>query len=93
MVTVFILPPSIKELKSRLERRAQDSAGTIGKRLKNARIEMAHFKEYDYVIVNDDLEDSTQKVRTILAAARLRRDRLRDLEGFVKDLQDQIDSV
>ena len=93
MVTVFILPPSIKELKSRLERRAQDSAGTIDKRLKNAKLEMAHYKEYDYVLVNEDLEASTQKVRTILTAARLRRDRLRDLDGFVKDLQDQIDSI
>jgi guanylate kinase len=93
MVTVFILPPSIKELRARLERRAQDSKGTIEKRLKNARIEMAHFGEYDYVIVNEDLEDSTQKVRTILAAARLRRDRVSQLDNFVKDLQAQIDSI
>ncbi len=93
MVTVFILPPSIKELKSRLERRAQDSAGTIDKRLRNAKVEMAHYKEYDFVLVNDDLEDSTQKVRTILASARLKRERVRDLDGFVKDLQDQIDSI
>ena len=93
MVTVFILPPSIRELRKRLERRAQDSAGTIEKRLKNAKLEMAHYKEYDFVLVNEDLEASTQKVRTILAAARLRRDRLRDLDGFVKDLQDQIDSI
>ena len=93
MVTVFILPPSIKELKSRLDRRAQDSAGTIDKRLRNARIEMGHYREYDFVIVNEDLEASTQKVRSILAAARLRRDRVRDLDGFVKDLQDQIDSL
>lgn len=93
MVTVFILPPSIKELRARLERRAQDSKGTIEKRLKNARLEMAHFGEYDYVIVNEDLEDSTQKVRTILAAARLRRDRLSQLDNFVRDLQAQIDSI
>src|SRR5690606_19038915 len=71
MVTVFILPPSIKELRARLERRAQDSVGTIEKRLQNARIEMEHFNEYDYVIVNEDLESSTQRVRSILAAARL----------------------
>lgn len=93
MVTVFILPPSIKELRSRLERRAQDSKGTIEKRLKNARVEMQHYFEYDYVIVNEDLEDSTQKVRTILAAARLRRDRISQLDNFVKDLQSQIDSI
>jgi guanylate kinase len=93
MVTVFILPPSIKELRARLERRAQDSAGTIEKRLRNAKIEMQHFGEYDYIIINDDLEASTQKVRSILAAARLSRPRLTQLDGFVKDLQDQIDSL
>jgi guanylate kinase len=93
MVTVFILPPSIKELKARLERRAQDSKGTIDKRLKNARIEMGHFGEYDFVLVNDDLESSTMKVRTILAAARLERTRQRELDSFVKDLQNQIDAI
>ena len=93
MVTIFILPPSIKELRKRLERRAQDSAGTIGKRLKNAKLEMDHFDEYDYVLINEDLEDSTSRVRTILAAARLRRDRYAQMPSFVKALQDEIDSV
>lgn len=93
MVTVFILPPTIKELRARLERRAQDSVGTIEKRLRNAKIEMQHFGEYDYIIINDDLEASTQKVRTILAAARLARPRLTQLDNFVKDLQNQIDSL
>lgn len=93
MVTVFILPPSIAELRKRLERRAQDSKGTIEKRLRNARIEMEHFAEYDYVIVNRDLEDSVQKVRTILAAARLTRSRFKGLPSFVKRLQKQIDSI
>src|SRR6218665_3762330 len=91
MVTIFILPPSIKELRKRLERRAQDSIGTIEKRLKNARIEMEHYDEYDYVLVNEDLEVSTTRVRTILAAARLARPRFLQLDKFVKDLQDQID--
>ncbi|SFZ80874.1 guanylate kinase [Devosia enhydra] len=93
MVTVFILPPSIKELRARLERRAQDSRGTIERRLKNARIEMDHYDEYDYVIVNEDLENSVQRVRSILAAARLQRRRLSHLDRFVKGLQDQIDSI
>ncbi|MHA6691994.1 guanylate kinase [Devosia sp. A449] len=93
MVTVFILPPTIKELRARLERRAQDSAGTIEKRLRNAKLEMQHFGEYDYIIINDDLEASSQKVRSILAAARLARPRLVQLDSFVKDLQDQIDSL
>jgi len=93
MVTVFILPPSIKELRARLERRAQDSRGTIEKRLRNARLEMDHYDEYDYVIVNEDLETSSQRVRSILAAARLSRPRLTQLDRFVKDLQNQIDSL
>ena len=92
MVTIFILPPSIKELRKRLERRAQDSVGTIEKRLNNARVEMEHYDEYDYVLVNEDLEDSTSRVHTILAAARLARPRFLQLDKFVKDLQDQIDS-
>ncbi|WP_297113301.1 guanylate kinase [uncultured Devosia sp.] len=93
MVTVFILPPSIKELRARLERRAQDSVGTIEKRLRNARIEMEHFDEYDYVIVNRDLEESVARVRAILASARLKRERQINLPSFVKDLQSQIDSL
>ena len=93
MVTVFILPPSIKELRARLERRAQDSVGTIEKRLQNARTEMEHFSEYDYVIVNEDLEASTQRVRSILVSARLERDRQLNLSSFVRDLQNQIDSL
>jgi guanylate kinase len=93
MVTIFILPPSIKELRKRLERRAQDSKGTIEKRLRNARIEMDHYDEYDFVIVNRDLEDSVQKVRTILAAARLERQRFGGLPAFVRRLQKQIDAI
>jgi guanylate kinase len=93
MVTVFILPPSIKELRARLERRAQDSVGTIEKRLRNARLEMEHFNEYDYVIVNRDLEESVARVRAILASARLKRERQVNLSSFVKDLQSQIDSL
>lgn len=93
MVTIFILPPSITELKKRLERRAQDSEGTIAKRLKNARVEMEHYDEYDYVIVNEDLEAATSRVRTILAAARLERRRQANLDAFVSELQGQIDAA
>jgi guanylate kinase len=93
MVTVFILPPSIRELKARLERRAQDSKAAINRRLKNARIEMGHYTEYDYVIINRDLEESVQKVRTILAAARLLPSRTPKLGAFVKRLQSQIDAL
>ena len=91
MVTIFILPPSIKELRKRLERRAQDSKAIIDKRLKNARIEMDHYAEYDYVLVNRDLEESVQKVRSILAAARLQRSRYKGLPAFDRRLKTQID--
>lgn len=93
MVTVFILPPSITELRARLDRRAQDSSGTIEKRLRNARIEMEHYDEYDFVLVNEDLEQSVQMVRSILASARLTRGRQTRLDGFVKELQTQIDAL
>ena len=93
MVTIFILPPSIKELRKRLERRAQDSQEVIEKRLRNARMEMDHWSEYDYVLVNEDLELSCARVRSILAAARLTRERSTQLASFVKDLQNQLDSL
>lgn len=93
MVTIFILPPSIRELRKRLERRAQDSRETIEKRLKNARIEMEHWSEYDYVLVNEDLDNSCGRVRSILAAARLKRDRYTQMQSFVRELQSQIDSL
>ena len=93
MVTVFILPPSIKELRARLERRAEDGKDVILRRLKNARIEMEHWSEYDHVIVNEDLETSVTAVRSILAGARNTGRRYTQMASFVKDLQDQIDSL
>jgi len=93
MVTIFILPPSIKELRKRLERRAQDSQEVIEKRLRNARMEIDHWSEYDYVLVNEDLEISCARVRAILAASRLTRGRSTQLQSFVKDLQNQLDSL
>lgn len=93
MVTIFILPPSIRELRSRLEHRAQDSADVIERRLKKARIEMDHWREYDVVLVNEDLEKSCDAVAGILDAARLERRRQVGLESFVKELQTEIDSI
>ena len=88
MVTIFILPPSIKELRKRLERRAQDSKGTIEKRLKDARIEMDHFAEYDYVILNLDFDASVRQVEAIVQAERLRRTRQVGLGAFVRWLRE-----
>jgi guanylate kinase len=83
VVTVFILPPSFSELRHRLERRAEDSPATIEKRLANARNEMQRWVEYDYVIVNDDLDQSFHALESILAAERLKRVRRTGLTEFV----------
>ncbi len=86
IVSIFILPPSMAELKSRLERRAEDSAEVIERRLVNARTEIEHWQEYDHVLINDDLERAFEDVRAVLTAARLQRVRRTGLGAFVKDL-------
>ncbi|HET7850813.1 MAG TPA: guanylate kinase [Pseudolabrys sp.] len=86
VVSVFVLPPSAAELKSRLERRAEDSQAIISQRLRNATEEIAHWREYDYVLVNRDLDKSFARVRAILTAERLKRVQLPDLENFVAKL-------
>ncbi|MGU3540626.1 guanylate kinase [Methylobacterium sp. A54F] len=86
VVTVFILPPSLAELRQRLERRAEDSPATIEKRLANARSEIQRWVEYDYVIVNDDLQNAFRALQGILAAERLRRTRRTGLGAFVEGL-------
>jgi len=88
IVSIFILPPSMEELKSRLQRRAEDSAETIEKRLANAREEIGHWQEYDYVVVNDDLDRAYGAVRAIVTAERLRRNRRPGLFDFVNGLLD-----
>lgn len=86
IVSVFILPPSIEELRARLERRAEDTSDVITRRLINAKREMAEWQRYDYVIVNKDLDASHAALRAILAAARLERQRQIDLDQFVEGL-------
>lgn len=89
IVSIFILPPSMKELKARLKRRAEDQEQVIETRLKNARTEIEHWTEYDFVIVNDDLDRAFTEVRAIVAAERLRRDRRPGLFDFVSGLLDE----
>jgi len=89
IVSIFILPPSMTELKSRLKRRAEDSASTIETRLHNARTELEHWREYDYVVVNDDLDRAFAAVKAIVTAERLRRDRRPGLFDFVSRLLDE----
>lgn len=86
VVSIFILPPSIPELRRRLERRAEDSATVIQQRLKNAKNEIDRWRDYDYVLVNDDLQATFAKIRAILAAERLKRERQIGLPKFVSGL-------
>jgi guanylate kinase len=88
LVSVFILPPSKAELERRLRARAQDSREVVAARMAKANDEMAHWQEYDYIVVNRDLDDSLAKVRAILAAERQRRERQGGLYDFVKRLQE-----
>jgi guanylate kinase len=87
LVSVFILPPTAKELERRLKRRAQDSHDIISGRMAKAAGEMSHWPEYDYVIVNRDIDKAFAEVRAILGAERLKRERQIGLSGFVRDLQ------
>src|SRR6187549_1794890 len=86
VVSVFVLPPSAEELKHRLERRAEDSGDVIMRRLRNAAEEIPHWNEYDYVLVNRDLDKSFARLRSILTAERLKRVLKPSLEGFVDGL-------
>ncbi|WLT09231.1 guanylate kinase [Bartonella apihabitans] len=89
VVSVFILPPSMKELKSRLNRRAEDSQDVINLRLHNARGEIEHFKSYDYVIINQDLEQSFALIKAIHLAEAIKRRRCLYIDSFVKSLLDE----
>jgi guanylate kinase len=86
LVRIFILPPSAEELRERLIRRAQDSASVVAKRMAEASSEISHWPEYDYVIVNENLDLAGQQIAAILTAERLRRRRRTGLAQFVRDL-------
>ncbi len=88
LVSVFILPPSTEELHRRLERRAQDPADVVAARMAKAPDEMSHWAEYDYIVINRELDDSVAQVESILEAERLRRERQTGLPDFVKGLRE-----
>ena len=91
LVSVFILPPSADELERRLRSRAQDSDEVIAGRMARASDELSHWSEYQYLIVNDDLNTSVQRVRTILHAERLRRRRQVAMADYVRTMRDQLE--
>jgi len=90
LVSVFILPPSVPELERRLHSRAQDDDATIRGRMAKAGDEMSHWAEYDYIVINHDIDRSLNEVRSILAAERLKRERQIGLTAFVRGLQAQL---
>lgn len=92
VVSIFILPPSILELDRRLRARAQDSDEVIAGRMAKSRDEISHWAEYDYVLVNDDLDVTFARLKDILSAERLRRDRQPELAEFVRRLNREFET-
>jgi guanylate kinase len=86
VVSIFILPPSIAELERRLRTRGQDNDDVIAGRMAKSEAEISHWAEYDYVLVNDDIDRTEADLRVILTAERMRRDRQPELSGFVRGL-------
>jgi guanylate kinase len=88
LVTVFILPPSTRDLEKRLLTRAQDPKEIVAQRMAKAADEMSHWAEYDYVVVNSDIATSLSNLKAILTAERLKRERQVGMSGFVKGLRE-----
>ena len=88
LVSIFILPPSTQELERRLFGRGQDSLDVVTKRMAQASSDMSHYREYDYVLINHDINESVTNILAVLTAERLRRDRLVGLGVFVKGLRE-----
>lgn len=88
LASIFILPPSMAELQHRLERRAQDSAAVVAKRMSKAAEEISHWAEYNYIVVNDDPDRCLEDVYAVLRAERIRRQRQTGLVDFVKMLRE-----
>lgn len=89
LVRIFILPPSTDELEARLTKRAQDPPEVVADRMSKATDEISHWAEYDYVIINEDIESSLDQIRAILGAERMRRHRQPGLSDFVSSLREQ----
>lgn len=90
-LSIFILPPSIAELRRRLESRGQDSDEVIAKRMQKSWDEISHWAEYDYVLVNEDLEDTDARLKSIVTAARLKRIQQPDLNAHVMKLHNEFE--
>ena len=87
LVRIFILPPSVRALEDRLKKRGQDTEETIKKRMAQAEAEISHWAEYQYVLINDDLDETFDSLKSIIRAERLHRERRPGLSEFVRNLQ------
>lgn len=83
VVSIFILPPSLQELERRLKARAQDSLEIVNKRMQEAKNEISHYHEYDFVIINDDLNNSYHKIKSIIEAKRVARQNKQDISQLI----------
>ncbi|ABA04944.1 guanylate kinase [Nitrobacter winogradskyi Nb-255] len=92
VVSVFILPPSAADLERRLHTRAQDSDDVIRERMARAAHEVSHWAEYDYIVINRDIDEAFAEVQSILKAERLKRERRTGLTAFVRELQRQLET-
>ncbi|WP_425046440.1 guanylate kinase [Primorskyibacter sp. S87] len=92
-LSIFILPPSIRELRRRLETRGQDSEDVIGKRMLKSWDEISHWGYYDYVLVNDDLDETEARLKTIVSAERMRRIQQPALQDHVRKLQTEFEEL
>ena len=93
MVSVFILPPSVADLEKRLHTRAQDSDDVIRGRMDRAAHELSHWAEYDYIVINQNVDEAFAEVQSILKAEQLKRERRTGLTAFVRELQRQLETI
>jgi guanylate kinase len=92
-LSIFLLPPSIRELRNRLEKRAQDDPATIARRMDKSWDEISHWGSYDYVLINDDLDRTEAQLKTIVTATRLRRSQQPGLTEHVRNLQAEFEEI
>ena len=90
LVKIFVLPPSAKELEKRLLKRNQDADETVKKRMSKASNEISHYAEYDYIIMNEDFDESLKKINSILIAEGLKRTRQNKIQDVIKSLRDDL---
>ncbi|MCY4007774.1 MAG: guanylate kinase [Rhodobacteraceae bacterium] len=88
-VTIFILPPSIGELRRRLELRGKDSSHSVDLRMCKAKDEIRHWSDYSYVLINNDIDETFETIKSIVIAERMRQERQREISGFVQELLDE----